>query len=133
MKYVVKDDYSLALPEEDKYRGVDGYLRSRLDLRKDEVYEIKPCTIKWYDKIFSYVLYKEGDTSNYYNTRKFLLDDDIFERHFRLPIKDYWQVKLFNNEYECNEFLKTLANDSCLKDVEYNDNRLLVIYKVKGE
>ena len=131
MKYIVKDDCSLALPEEDKYRGVQGYLQSRLNLEKCEVYEIKPCKIKWYDKIFSYMLYKEGDTSNCYNTRKFLLDDDIFERHFRLPTKDHWQVKLCT-EPECNEFLKTIGVD-CLKDIKMTDNLLMVIYKVKGE
>lgn len=62
----------------------------------------------------------------------YLLSEEEYEKWFRFPIKTHNQIKIFDTEIECNEFLKTLDVE-CLKDVRFTDNQILVVYIVKGE
>lgn len=130
MKYIVKKEGSILIPEDD-YRGIDRYAYSRLALNYGKIFQIEHCEINWQENKYHYMLYMDGNNANNYNTRYFLLDDKTFEEYFRLPVKNHWQVKICT-ENECNEFLKELDVD-CLKDIKMTDNCLMVIYKVKGE
>ena len=134
MKYIVKKDCLLALPEKVIYYHDNNRSSiSKIKLDCNQLVQIEHCKNKivWEEQEYSYVLCMDGNNANCYNTRRFLLDDKAFEEYFRLPVKDHWQVKICT-ENECNEFLKELDTD-CLKDIKMTDNCLMVIYKVKGE
>ena len=74
----------------------------------------------------------DGDSSNCYNKRHLLITEDMINEYFRLPRKNYWEIKLFTNEKECNDFLKGLETD-CLKDVKFTENQIMITYLVKGD
>lgn len=103
-------------------------------LEENEVYQIVEIhpPIKDYKKTYKYELLMDGDVSNCYNKRHLLITEDMINECFRLPRKNHWEIKLFTNENECNDFLKGLESD-CLKDVKFTENQIMVIYLVKGD
>lgn len=98
-------------------------------LNKDKIYNVVETT-KYKD--FNYELLIDGDTANCYNPYHFPLTDGQFEKYFRNPTVDHYQIKMFTTEHDCNKFLNTLKRDY-LKDVKFTENQFMVIYLVEGE
>lgn len=67
-----------------------------------------------------------------FETLHFLMTETTFNEYFRLPIKSHLQIKLLDNENECNEFLEGLEPD-CLKDIKFTENQIMVVYLIKGD
>ena len=100
------------------------------ELKENEIYQIVEAHS--HIKNYKYELLMDGDSSNCYNTRHLLITEDMVNEYFRPPRKNHWEIKLFTNEEECNDFLKGLETD-CLKDVKFTENKIMVIYFIKGE
>lgn len=100
------------------------------ELKENKIYQIverdRPM------KNYKYEILMDGDSSNCYNKRHLLITEDMINEYFRLPRKNYWEIKLFTNEKECNDFLKGLETD-CLKDVKFTENQIMITYLVKGD
>ena len=100
------------------------------ELKENKIYQI----VKRDQPInnYKYELLIDCDISNCYNKRHLLMTEEMFNEYFRLPRKNHWEIKLFTNENECNDFLKGLETD-CLKDVKFIENQIMVIYLMKGD
>lgn len=104
------------------------YSAGSLYLRKDEVYDVIRTDVRLDCTDYPYQIRIENENG----FKLYLLLEEEFNKYFRFPIKAHNQIKFFNTEIECNEFLKTLDVE-CLKDVRFTNNQILVVYIVKGE
>lgn len=130
--YVPKEACKLVLPELvwDPFLSIDDSGISNFgkatEFEDSEIVKVKPCSITFNEKIYSYILEKPIDG-------KFIIDSETFDAYFRPAIKSFWQIDICYDKAECNELLKSLDTD-CLKDIkEISHDRFMVIYKIKGD
>ena len=125
MAYMIftNDDGNYCFPSRN-YSSIT-YQTGNLYLRKDEVYNVvhtEPI-VRLGCTDYPYQIMIENENKLY------LLSKTQFDRYFKFPTKAYNQIKIFNTEIECNEFLRTLDVE-CLKDVRYTDNQILIVYTI---
>ena len=134
--YVPKEACKLVLPELvcDQFLPVEDYSRindfgKAIEFEDSEIVGVRPCSITFNEKIYSYVLIKKTND-------KFIIDSETLEANFRLAKESkesFWQIDICYSKAECNEFLKSLDIDD-LKDIkEISHDRFMIIYKVKGK
>lgn len=130
--YVPKESCKLILPKIvwDPFlsvndSGINNFGKAT-EFENSEIVKVKPCSITFNEKLYSYILVKAIDD-------KFIIDSETFEAYFRPAIKSFWQINICYDKAECNEFLESLDID-CLKDIkEISHDRFMVIYKIKGD
>lgn len=130
--YIPKISCKLVLPKFvwDPFLSIDDSGISNFgkatEFEDSEIVKVRPCSITFNEKIYSYILVKSIDD-------KFIIDSETFEAYFRPARKSFWQIDICYDKAECNKLLESLDID-CLKDIkEISHDRFMVIYKIKGD